>query len=67
MGHPCWIPIGKLALLLYNCAVFCSAVLYMVLLQLKNPLELFVKRREFLSSSEILLRLDMALKLLKAV
>ena len=38
----------------------------MVLLQLKDPLELFVKRREFLPSSGFLSRRDMTLKLLKA-
>ena len=33
--------------------------LSMVLLQLKDPLELFVKRREFLPGSGFLSRLDM--------
>ena len=40
----------------------------MVILQLKDPLELyvFVKRREFLPGSMFLSRRDMTLKLLKA-
>ena len=35
---------------LYKCVVLLRA-LYMVLLQLKDPLEVFVKRREFLPGS----------------
>ena len=38
----------------------------MVLLQQKDPLELFVKSREFLPGSGFLSRGDMTLKLLKA-
>ena len=45
-----------LASLTYKCAFFGG--LSMVLLQLKDPLELFVKRREFLLGSGFLSRHD---------
>ena len=59
-GNQAWLPsvslkvrisggicISGLAWSLYKCAALWKVV-YMVLLQLKDPLELFVKRREFL-------------------
>ena len=55
-----WVSAGSpsgLAWLLYKCAAWGG--LSMVLLQLKEPLELFVKRREFLADSEFLSRRDM--------
>ena len=47
-----------LALLLYKCEAKCGG-LSMVLLQLKDPLELFVRRGEFPPSSGVLSCCDM--------
>ena len=70
-GYNAWLPsvswqvrvsagsLSGLAWALYKCAVLLGA-LYMVILQLKDPLELFVKRREFLPGSGFLSRRDLS-------
>ena len=49
---------SPLAWSLYKCAALCRAVL-MVFLQLKDPLDLFIKRRKFLPSFGFLSHCDM--------
>ena len=54
-------PYNKLAWLLNKCMALWRAVYSIELLQLKDALELFVKRREFLPGSMFLYRQDMTL------
>ena len=54
----CWILISRFAWSLYKCEEFCRAV-YGAYATSKDPLELFVKRGEFLRVSGFLSRRDM--------